>query len=72
VKYANGDAAKAGGRVRLWKDYFGTIVCSMDDGEYTQAFPKDEWDYLKVGILIKADNGALIHYVEADEDLQPA
>jgi hypothetical protein len=70
MKYANGNIAKMGDRVRLWKDYFGTIVCSIDDDEYTSEFPKDEWGYLKVGILIRADNGALIHYVEADEDFQ--
>jgi hypothetical protein len=70
MKYANGNVAKTGDRVRLWKDCLGTIVCSIDDGEYSSGFPRDEWDYLKVGVLIKADNGALIHYIEADEDFQ--
>jgi hypothetical protein len=49
----------------------GTIVCSIDDDDYTTEFSRDNWSYLKVGIMIRADNGALLHYVEADEDFEP-
>ncbi|MDD5034478.1 MAG: hypothetical protein PHE55_06935 [Methylococcaceae bacterium] len=70
MMYANGNNAKLGDKVRLWNGRLGIVVCSMDTNEYTPAYPKAEWEYLKQGLLIKADNGEVFHYVEADEDIE--
>ena len=70
MKYNTGNSAKIGDRVRLWKDCLGTVVCSIDDEEYTLEFPRNVWSYMKIGILIEADNGSLFHYVEPNEDFE--
>ncbi|NUN24000.1 MAG: hypothetical protein HUU09_11135 [Candidatus Jettenia caeni] len=70
MKYLDGQEVKVGDKVQLWSGCYGVVVCSMDDDKYTPAYPKEEWDYLKSGVLIKTDKAGLIHYIKADEDLQ--
>lgn len=70
MKYADGRPVVVGDRVRLWQDEYGTVVCSIDGGDYTIEYPKSAWGYLDGGILIKTDNGELFHYDEPDEDFE--
>lgn len=42
----------------------------MDTDQYSPEFPKNDWGYLKTGVMVKTDKAGLIHYVEADEDLR--
>jgi len=70
MKYLDGQEVKVGDKVQLWSGYYGVVVCSMDSNDYTMAYTKEEWGYLKSGVLIKTDKAGLIHYIEADEDLQ--
>jgi hypothetical protein len=70
MKYSDGKDVKIGDKVRLWSGCHGVVVCSIDADEYTADYPKKEWGYLKSGIVIKTDKSGLIHYIEADEDLQ--
>jgi hypothetical protein len=70
MKYSDGQQVKLGDKVQLWSGCHGVVVCSMDTDEYTAAFPKAEWSYLKSGVMIKTDKAGLIHYIEADEDMQ--
>jgi hypothetical protein len=71
MKYLDGQEVNVGDNVQLWSGCHGVVVCSMDSGGYTAAYTKEEWGYLKSGVLIKTDKAGLIHYIEADEDLQP-
>ena len=70
MKYLDGQEVKVGDKVQLWSGCYGVVVCSMDGDEYTTAYTKEEWGYLKSGVLIKTDKAGLIHYIETDEDLQ--
>jgi len=70
MKYSDGREAKIGDRVKLWDGCYGVVVCSFDTNEYTDDYPGSEWGYLKSGVLIKTDKAGLIHYIEADEDLE--
>lgn len=70
MKYPDGRAVTVGDRVRLWHDQPGTVVCSIDTGEFTEEYPKAQWEYLKSGILVKTDTGELFHYEEPDEDFE--
>lgn len=70
MKYSDGSEAKLGDRVKLWDGIYGVVVCSFDTSEYFAGYPKDEWEYLKSGVMIKTDKAGLIHYIEADEDLE--
>ena len=71
MKYSDGSKIKIGDRVKLWDGRYGTVVCSIDTNEFTSDFPKENWDYLKSGILIEMDRGELFHYPELDEDFEP-
>ena len=70
MKYSDGKEVKIGDTVTLWSGCHGVVVCSIDTDEYTVDYPKNEWGYLKSGVMIKTDKSGLIHYIEADEDLQ--
>jgi len=70
MMYSDGQPATLGDRVRLWDSVFGTIVCSMDDDRYTEEFPRDDWARVGRGVIIKADDGQVFHYEDADEDVE--
>ena len=70
VKYADGQPVKLGDRVRLGEDDGGVVVCSIDDGEYTDEHPEAQWGYLGKGVMIEFPLYGLIHYPEPDPDLQ--
>lgn len=70
MKYNSGQKVKVGDKVQLWSGCHGTVVCSIDDKKYSDAYPKREWNYLKSGVLIETDKAGLVHLIEADEDLQ--
>ena len=70
MNYSDGRIIKVGDRVELWSNKYGIVICSMHDGIYTEEFSKSDWEHLKVGIMIKMDEGGLIHYPELDSDLK--
>jgi hypothetical protein len=61
MNYSDGSLIKAGDRVRLKSGDVGTVVFSIDTDEYTEAFPKGDWEYLREGLMVKTDKGALVH-----------
>lgn len=69
MKYCDGQTIQLGDRVQLWVDKFGVIVCIIADGLFSDEFSQADWAFLQKGLLIKMDDGQLIHYPEADEDL---
>jgi hypothetical protein len=56
--------------VRLWPGCSGTVVSSIDDGQYSSEYPKEEWEYLKRGVLIRSDQAGLIHYIEPESTFE--
>jgi hypothetical protein len=70
MKDCNGQEVRIGDRVELWKGNHGTVVCSIDTGEYTADYPESAWGYLKAGIVMRTDSGDLFHYTEPDEDFE--
>ena len=70
MKYPDGRPVALGDRVKLWEEQYGTVVCSIDTGEFTKEYPDAEWAYLKTGIIVKADSGEVFHYAEPDEDFE--
>ena len=70
MKYPNGQQVRVGDRVKLWADQPGTVVCSIETGEFSKDYSKEEWGYLKSGILVKTDTGEIFHYTEPDEDFE--
>jgi hypothetical protein len=70
MRYADGRTVAVGDRVKLWDGQYGTVVCSIDTREFSSEYPKVNWGYLKSGIIVKADDGEVFHYVEPDEDFE--
>jgi hypothetical protein len=66
MNYPDGTKVMILDRVMLWPGCVGTVVSSIDDGQYSSEYPKEEWDYLKKGVLIKSDQAGLIHYIEPE------
>lgn len=70
LNYPDGQQIRLGDRVQLWPGAEGTVVCSLDTEEYSDRFPKREWDYLRSGVLISSPQVGLIHFLEAEASLR--
>ena len=69
MQYADGLEVHLGDSVRLEGGVCGIVVCSLDNNEYSAAFPKSEWSYLGKGILVHSPSLGLIHYERQDPGL---
>ena len=65
MKFTDGTEVKVGDRLRLSNDDIATVVFDVETDVYEEGFPKPEWEYLRSGIMVKTDSGALIHLEEA-------
>lgn len=69
MNYLDGQAVAVGDRVTLG-GCPGVVVCSMDDGVYSEEHTESQWAYLGVGVMIAFPAYGLIHYVEPEADLR--
>lgn len=60
MEYPDGTSVRLGDRVRLGNNQCGHIVVSVDTNEYAKDFPPSDWAGLTAGVLVRADNGALV------------
>lgn len=70
VNYTDGTLVKVGDLVGLGDDRGGLVVCSIEDGVYTDAHSKEQWGYLGRGVMIEFPKYGLIHYETPEPDLQ--
>jgi hypothetical protein len=70
VNYTDGMPVKVGDIVGLGEDRNGLVVCSMDDGVYTDEHPIEQWGYLGRGVMIEFPKWGLIHYETPEPDLK--
>jgi hypothetical protein len=70
MKYSDSKEVKVGDKVKLWDGCYGIVVCSIDTDEYTADYPNEEWEYLKIGVMIDSDKAGLVHYPKPDEALE--
>jgi len=49
----------------------GTIVCTIDDNQYSPEFAREHLADKGRGVFVKADDGPVFYYDEADEDFEP-
>ena len=66
----DGTPVEVGDVVGLGEDRNGVVVCSMDDGVYTDEHPKERWGYLGRGVMIKFPKWGLIHYEAPEPSLE--
>jgi hypothetical protein len=62
MKYHDGTEMHVGDRVRIKNGDTGVIVASMDTGEFSSDYPKENWGDLKTGILVRTDKGAIVRF----------
>jgi hypothetical protein len=62
MKYEGGDNIQVGDEVSIDTKYKGTVVANIESGEYSILHTKDQWGYLKTGVLIDTDFGGIVHY----------
>lgn len=60
---------RVGDQVRLGDDT-GEVVFSIDADEYAEEYSRAQWRYLKKGVMINFKKYGLIHYEQAEDDLQ--
>lgn len=70
MNYVDGQKIRVGDKVKLWEGCSGVVVCSMDDDEFAPEYPREEWSYLKTGVMIDSDQAGLIHYPRLADKLQ--
>jgi hypothetical protein len=70
MNYPDGQEVRVGDRVRMGDDSDGVVVFSIDRDEYAADYPKADWTYLKVGVMVHFPKYGLIHFVEHEEDLE--
>ncbi len=70
MKYADGQQVRLGDRVRLGKDDGGVVVASIDTDEYDPEHRRDQWSYLKKGVVIRFPEWGPIHYEEPERGLE--
>jgi hypothetical protein len=44
-------------------------VCSLDTNEYSERFPRSDWEYLGKGTLVEFDRLGLVHYGVPEPEL---
>lgn len=44
----------------------GRVVALIDQDQFSSDFPKDEWDYLKRGILVETEEIGLVYFESPD------
>ena len=62
MKYNDGDKILVGDKVSIDENHHGVVVANIESGDFSESYPKDQWEYLKSGVLIDTDFGGLIHY----------
>ena len=73
MRYPDGSTIKPGDRVRLITGDNGTVVCSIDSQGYSDEYSEKDWSYLREGVIVKTDRGAVIHLKDPNEgDVLPA
>lgn len=66
--YVDGNTSSIGDIVVTVDGRRGTVVCDIDHGQFDPSFPREEWAYLKEGIIVHFDEFGLIHYKESRID----
>jgi hypothetical protein len=66
----NGKPIRVGDDLRVGNWTVGLVVCSMDTGEFSPAYPKGVWEHLERGIMVETHHAGLIHYAENIDELE--
>ncbi|CCE10199.1 conserved hypothetical protein [Bradyrhizobium sp. STM 3843] len=68
MRYPDGQLASIGDEVSV-AGRPGKVVCSIDNGEYSDDYPENVWAYLQKGVMIEIGTMGLVHYEEPEADM---
>jgi hypothetical protein len=60
---------KLGDKILYDGKYIGVVLCNIDRDDYPSQKFKEEWSYLKTGIIVDFNLFGLVHFSETDEDI---
>ena len=66
MKYADESIMRLGDRVIISGTFRGVVVADIDGAEYSNEFSKEQWEYLKTGVLIDTDFSGIVYYQQSD------
>jgi len=69
MTYPDGTEIRLGDHLRL-AGRPGRVVFSLDTDEFSAAYPKADWAYLKSGVMVEIDGIGLILLQDAAPDLE--
>jgi hypothetical protein len=69
MKYFDGKFCRLGDRVLLAGRYKGIIVSDIDNDHYSKSNAREQWSYLKRGVMVEFEDIGLVHYEEPEMDL---
>jgi hypothetical protein len=64
MNYLSGEEVLLGDRIEIGGDSGNIVVCVFESGVFSESFPKEEWDYLKNGFLVKSQKMGTVYYPE--------
>lgn len=62
MRYKNGSLVEAGHRIRMWDGLAGLVVITLNPPWALTEYSVQEWQYLRVGIVVLTDEAGLVHY----------
>jgi len=68
MRYSDGSEARIGDIVAIDTRHRGNVVANLDSDQFSDAFPRDEWQYLERGILVETDFAGLVHYPDCEHE----
>ena len=68
MNYHTGEKVLIGDRITVDRSP-GIVLCVIEDGQFSNAHPREQWDYLKKGMMVEAEGFGLVHYPEVDDDI---
>ena len=51
MKYTDGTEMRLGDKVLISSKYYGVVVADIDNAEYSETNPKEQWEYLGSGVM---------------------
>lgn len=61
LRYSTGEVIKAGDNVKILDNLPGVIAFCKTNEEFSPDYPREEWNYVKAGIMIATEEKGLIH-----------
>jgi len=62
MKYRNGIQIQVEDQIQFDNYDTGKVVCDIGNSHYTEQYTKNNWSYLKEGILVVSYEIGLLHY----------